>query len=540
MKLLLSSAGVRHPDSGSGHCGLSAKTKFSGNVHRLIAAAAISLAILPIGGSTQAAFLSGQPASAVIGQPNFLSNAFGNPTATSLFKPRGVAVDPTTGKLFVADGDNNRILRYASAAALASGASAEAVLGQDLFLTNGTATTQDGLWTPFGLYCDSNGTLWVADSGNHRVLRYDSAATKLNGANANGVLGQAVFTTKGAADAANQMKAPQAVWVDANGNLWVADTGNHRVLKFPNAANLANGAAASVVLGQTAFGNDSIGNGANGMYYPSGVAVDAGGRLWVADSYNNRVMRFDNAALDSNGASADGVLGQPNLFTYTEDTGANKMYRPEGIALDGEGTLYVTDRPQCRVLVFHNAALKLNGANADRVLGQPNFSSSSSALGATGMNQPVGVFSDLAGGVWIADRENNRALHFLRVTVPTIKSSHAALRIRNGKKANVTYTIAATNTAGALRLKASPTKTKFLTFTYKLNGVNVTGAIAAGTLTTAQLAVGQSVSLTVEIKAKRLRRGAKPPKKATVLSLSASSTSGLIRSTSTTTKIKIK
>ena len=93
---------------------------------------------------------------------------------------------------------------------------------------------------------DSNGTLWVADNWNHRVLRFASAANKLDGANADGVLGQADFTSnaanRGGITAANTLWYPFGVAVDNNGTLWVVDASNNRVLGYSHStnANLSN------------------------------------------------------------------------------------------------------------------------------------------------------------------------------------------------------------------------------------------------------------------------------------------------------------
>ena len=106
------------------------------------------------------------PAAAnVIGQPDFTSNTNNNGgiSASSLANPNSVAVDPTSGKLFVADSSNHRVLRYSSAAAMTQGRAAEAVFGQPDFASNTPALTQSGMHFPIAVFVDSAGRLWVAD-----------------------------------------------------------------------------------------------------------------------------------------------------------------------------------------------------------------------------------------------------------------------------------------------------------------------------------------------------------------------------------------
>jgi sugar lactone lactonase YvrE len=274
---------------------------------------------------------NGQAAALVLGQPNFTSREAVT-TQNGMHEPEGVAVDPTTHKVFVADSSNNRVLRFASLYALTNGALAEAVLGQPNFTSAAAATTRNGMVDPVGVFVDASGRLWVADTSNNRVLRFDNASTIPSGANANGVLGQLNFTSNGYTTTQAGMDYPVGVFVDAGGRLWVADYNNNRVVRFDNAAAKSNGANADGVLGQQNFTSSGQGTTQSGMELPSGVFVDSGGRLWVADLYSNRVLRFDNAAAKANGANANGVLGQPNFTSNNSAATQSGMAYPTGVA----------------------------------------------------------------------------------------------------------------------------------------------------------------------------------------------------------------
>jgi DNA-binding beta-propeller fold protein YncE len=360
-----------------------------------------------------------QPATLVLGQPNFTSRT-GNTSQAGMSSPSGVAVDPTTGKVFVSDATNNRVQRFASIYALFNGAAAEGVLGQADF-THGEgnrggsveANTMNG---PYGIFVDSAGTLWVADIFNNRVLRFNNAAAKINGADANSVLGQADFTHNSISTTQNGMHYPIDLFLDASGRLYVADDVNSRVLRFDSAAAKANGANADGVLGQLDFTSSSQATTQNGMARPRAVYVDSSGRLWVAELSNNRVLRFDNAASKANGANADGVLGQPDFTSKSSACNQHGMYSPMGETVDSDGRLYVSDTLNSRVLVFENAATKANGDGADYVLGQANFTTctgNSGSISAASLVLPTGLtYDQLTGVLWVTDDGNSRVLMF--------------------------------------------------------------------------------------------------------------------------------
>jgi sugar lactone lactonase YvrE len=390
-------------------------------------------AVLLWQGVAKAQFVNGANADGVLGQLNFGSS--GNVTSQNgMYYPYGIAVD-AAGNLYVADCNNHRVLRFNSAASKANGANADGVLGQPNFSSNsGVIGTQNGMYWPYGVAVDASGNLYVADAGNHRVLKFSHAASKANGANADTVLGQPNFTSSGGSLSQSRMNFPIGVAVDAAGNLYVADANNNRVLKFSRVASKANGANADTVLGQPNFTSNTTATSQNGMNYPQAVVVDASGNLYVADDVNNRVLRFNNAASKAIGANADGVLGQPNFSSKSVGMAtANGMNTPSGVATDATGNLYVADDNNKRVLRFNSAASKGNGANADGVLGQANLTSLYQTVSQNGMDAPFGVAIDAAGNLYSSDWIANRVLRFNAGTLlPVELSSFSALASTNG------------------------------------------------------------------------------------------------------------
>jgi streptogramin lyase len=203
--------------------------------------------------------------------------------------------------------------------------------------------------------------------------------------------------------------------VDGAGRLWVAERDNNRVLRFDNAAAKANGAAADAVLGQPDFVTGTGGVGASKMAEPFGVYVDAGGRLWVSEDVNNRALRFDNAAAKANGGAADGVLGQPDFTTNTGSTTQSGTKGVRGVWGDVRGRLYLVEEGNSRITVFNNAASLANGAPADNVIGQADFTTGTGVTPPTSssFSFPNSMCIDNAKNqIWVADAGNNRVLRF--------------------------------------------------------------------------------------------------------------------------------
>jgi sugar lactone lactonase YvrE len=222
------------------------------------------------------------------------------------------------------------------------------------------------------------------------------------------------------------MYSPGAVAVDANGTLWVSDAINNRLLRFNNAAAKANGASADGILGNPIFTTtiDFV-TARYSVSRPQGLAIDATGTLWVADTLNNRVLRFDNANAKPNGALADGVLGQPAFDTsipYSPPT-ASTLGNPWGVAVDAAGTLWVADSGNSRVLRYDNASAKANNGAADIVLGQKDFSGRLTATTRKGMDHPNAIAIAANGDLFVVESQNSRGTRFTPKADPVVPST---------------------------------------------------------------------------------------------------------------------
>lgn len=470
---------------------------------------AIAAAVTP----ASAQYTNGQNASYVIDQPDFTSgSAAGTPTNSSLSNPQGVAIDSATGKLFIADTTNNRVLRFSSAATFANGTAAEAVLGQPDFVTKVGGTDDSTMNGPSAVCVDSSGNLWVSDTTNNRVLLFQNAASIASASAADGELGQTDFVTGTGATTQTGMKAPYGLAVDSAGNLYVADSGSNRILRFASAAaaalaaptNGGSGSPATGVFGQVNYLNGASSTTQSTLSTPNGVAIDASGNLWVADTVNNRILRFSNAASAANGSNASIVLGQPDFTAFASGLTDSTFSLPSGLTFDTLGRLYVSDRNNNRVLVFESSSLTSSGTAASFVLGQPDFTTNTAATTQNGMKSPFGLAFTSNNYLWMADSGNARALSFALAAGTPSFVAPGKVKVNTSKKKRVfSYVFQGSNASDSYTLGASvPSDASSLAkVTFLYNGADVTSSLAAGTFVTGEFGPGQ-LTFTVQIKPK--------------------------------------
>jgi hypothetical protein len=359
-----------------------------------------------------------KPACVVLGEPGFSATAGLGLAAAGLSMTSGVAVDTGSSpmRLYVSDAAHHRILIWNDAAALVNGGPADGVIGQANFTSGlpnrGGAAAGNSLSSPGGIEVDlSTGDLWVADTGNHRVLSF-SKPIPLSGASAGRVLGQAGLFTGAAPNlggvSAQSLQGPTALSIDSGRHMALADTGNHRVLRF----DLNNaGDAATDEWGQSSFNaalpNRGGGPAQDSLLSPSGVLATAS-ELWVADTGNHRVLRFDLTFITP---TASLLLGQTSYNAGLSNQGAagpgpNSLNTPLGLSLDSSQRLYVADSLNHRVLAFAPPY----APNATLVYGQGGFFSGAPGVGNDRMNLPSAIQAGSSGNLFVADGQNHRLL----------------------------------------------------------------------------------------------------------------------------------
>lgn len=348
----------------------------------------------------------------LLGQRGFTTNdgPFAPSKANTLFGPTGVVIDPQSGRLFVADMENARVLSWLNSAARANGGSADLVFGKPDFETYFyDAEPGRNLIKPAGLALDSQGNLYVTDAEDNYVIAYRQPFT-------NGMPAELVF---------GGVYNPLDLLLDSADNLYVADTFNHRVLFYQKPLTSGD-TSPDRVFGQvdlkTTTPNAGGAISANTLHYPSGLVMDSTGNLYVADSNNHRLLLF--LAPQTGDTTADRVFGQQGDFTTgvmnKGGVSAMSLNYPVALTIDGNGALYVVDSDNHRVLCFDDPlhsdpiADLVYGQGGSFTQNQPNHGQltrqGGGELDRTGFDQPSGVGITADGDLFISDYGNNRVL----------------------------------------------------------------------------------------------------------------------------------
>jgi len=294
---------------------------------------------------------------------------------------------------------------------------------------DGTGTTAQ-FYYPNGVAVDTTGNLYVADTYNHRIRKMvitTGVVTTLAGS----IQGYANGTGTAA-----QFNYPIGVTADTAGNLYVADTVNNRIRKIV----LATGVVTTLAGGNTSGSANGTGTVAK-FNQPSYIAVDTAGNLYVADVLNNRIRKI---------VLATGVVTTLAGSTegYLDGTGTAAQFNwPLGVAVDTAGNLYVADQTNNRIrkiVIATGVVTTLAGST----------SGSADGTGPTAQfYSPHGVTADMAGNLYVADRDNHRIRRIVIATgvVTTLAGSTSGSADGSGMAAQFNQpTAVAVDTAGNL------------------------------------------------------------------------------------------
>ncbi len=336
-------------------------------------------------------------------------------TSIRLSGPTGLAVD-AAGNVYIAEGSigsgsgltegDYRIWRVSTNGMLASVAGD----GLNSFSGDAASASRAQLNTPSGMALDAAGNLYFADTMNHRVRRISPGGTIAT------VAGNALpgFSGDGGPATLAELNTPTAVAVDPQGNLYIADSGNNRVRKVTTDGTVTTFAGN----GNAALFGDGGPALAAALHGPRGVAFDAAGNLYIADTQNHCVRMVDpNGQISTVVPSLNApraVAVAPNGILYVSDDGIRVIAKgvtgilggtdklqPPALAVDSAGNVYYTTGNQVQQVSANGAPSLVAGA------GSCCYAGDGGPASAALLNQPSGLAVDPAGNVYIADTGNN-------------------------------------------------------------------------------------------------------------------------------------
>ena len=333
-------------------------------------------------------------------------------SSAELGSPTSVAVD-ANGNLFIADSVNNRIREV-------SGGIITTVAGNGTpGYADNVAATGPVLNYPRGVAVDASGNLFIADGNNGRIRKVSGGiiTTVAGGGTSN--LDNIPATSAGL--------SPYGVAVDASGNLFIADYGNNRIREVSGGiitTVAGNGNAPVYVLGVFSpdYNGDNIPATSAALAHPSGIALDANGNLFIADSVNNRIRKVSagiitTVAGDGTGPSGLGI-SIPNYNGDNILATSAALDNPSGIAVDASGNLFIADYYNQRIRKVSGGIITTVAGNSASGYNGDNIAATSATL-----NNPSGVAVDTSGNVFVADTANNR----LRKLTPDVAVTVASV-----------------------------------------------------------------------------------------------------------------
>ena len=275
---------------------------------------------------------------------------------SQLFIPTSLFID-SLNAIYISDSQNFRIQKWEKGAKQ----------GTTVAGGNGRGRADDQLGITAGIWIDSKNNLYVADKTNGRIQRWTLGATK----------GETVAGGNGFGAGANQFRSPVGIYVDASGSMYIADEFNQRIQKW--------------VLGEksgtTVAGGRGLGNGESQIAEPSNVMLDPDGNILVSNLYTGIVKKwFPGNPL---GIPFAGNFRERGTWSYAND-----------FHLDQNGSFYISDGNSNIVQKW------LPGAKNGIII-------AGNGIGTENLNGPKGIFCDRAFNVYIVDQFEHRVLQVL-------------------------------------------------------------------------------------------------------------------------------
>jgi len=260
---------------------------------------------------------------------------------------------------------------------------------------DGGPATAAALDAPYGVWVDvNNNDIFIADTGNSVIRKVDSTG-KIAKVAGNGNFG---FSGDGGAATAATLDKPYRAVLDKFNNLYIADYFNNVIRKVDKFGTISTVAGT----GTQGYNGDGIPANTAQLSLPSAVAVDSTGNLYIADTFSNRIRKVDiSTGMISTiaGTGFAGVLGDGGPANMAQ------LNQPEGVAVDSFNNIYIADFGNSKIRMVSSLSGNINTFAGT---GSFAFSGDGGPATAAALNQPTGVAVDGQGNVYIADNQNNR------------------------------------------------------------------------------------------------------------------------------------
>jgi sugar lactone lactonase YvrE len=264
------------------------------------------------------------------------------------------------------------------------------------FSGDGGPATSAEMDNPTGVAVDSSGNIYFADPDNQRIRKVTASTGHMSTVAGNGTYG---FSGDGGAATSAELKNPDAVAVDSSGNVYIVDHTNSRIRKVTVSTGVITTVAGN---GTTGYSGDGGAATSAELYWPEGVAVDSSGNIYIADSFSNRVRKVTvstGVITTVAGSGTAGYSGDGSAATSAE------LNFPTGVAVDSSGNIYIADIDNyvIRKVTASTGVISRVAGN-----GTAGFSGDSGLAISAELSTPAGVAVDTSGNIYIGDYRNER------------------------------------------------------------------------------------------------------------------------------------
>lgn len=382
-------------------------------------------AVLTVTPAASATTLAGTGAAGYSGNGGTAMNAaFASPSAV---------VYDSAGNLYIAD-TNNNVIREVSTTGVVTTVAGNGLEG---YGGDGGSAANAELDTPTGIAIDAGGNLYIADSHNNRIREVSNGIiTTIAGT------GTAGYSGDGGRATSAQLDHPAAVAVDAGGNLYIADTDNQRIREV-------SGGVITTIVGDGEQGYAGDGGAATSAQLdtPSGIAVDASGNLYIADSHNQRIREISNGVIST--LAGSGAVTFSGSYSGDGGSAASaSLARPTGVAVDAAGNIYIADTNNNRLRKVGNGSIATIAGNGEQGYGGDGETGTSAVL-----NMPRSAAVNSTGNIAVADTLNQRVrglnLPMLTYAAQSVGVTSAPQYITITNSGSGTLTVQSVNVSGS-------------------------------------------------------------------------------------------